>query len=48
MSEITTFGTIIELLRETFLRLSMTRTEFKLFDPASKDELEALAKIMIY
>ena len=36
--------TIIELLRETFLRLSMTRTEFKLFDPESKDELEALAK----
>ena len=36
--------TIIELIRDTFLRLSMTRTEFKLFDPASEDELEALAQ----
>ena len=34
----------MELLRETFLQLSMTQTQFKFFDPASKDELEALAK----
>ena len=38
------FHTIIQFLRETFLGLSMTQTEFKLFDPASKDKLEALAK----
>ena len=34
----------IDLLKETFLRLSMARTEFKLYEPASKEELNSFSE----